>query len=91
MANLYPERIAAYAFLTVGYLPPSPEKFEAAKMGAWMKQTFGYELFGYQSFFVSDGADKIIEKHVRLPSCIFLTPENSRRTVGLVLQYCLLS
>jgi len=62
LANLYPERVLALAFLAVGYLPPSPE-FDISNFQALSKQVFGYELLGYWFLFTEDGADKIIESH----------------------------
>ena len=53
----------ALAFLAVGYLPPTPE-YDFQKVLARTKQVFGYEVLGYWTFFVEDGADKIIESHV---------------------------
>jgi hypothetical protein len=56
MGNLYPERVLAFAFLTVGYMSPSPESD--------ISLSFGRELYGYWLFFSEDGADKVIENHV---------------------------
>ncbi|KAI0060509.1 alpha/beta-hydrolase [Artomyces pyxidatus] len=59
LVDYYPERVAALAFVTVGYILSNPgvEYMEVAK------QLAGYELFGYWSFFSSEGADKLVESH----------------------------
>ena len=67
LGNLYPERIMALAFLAAGYIPPSPT-FDISNAMVMTKKLFGYELLGYWHFFAEDGADKIIESHVRPPS-----------------------
>ncbi|KAI0060514.1 alpha/beta-hydrolase [Artomyces pyxidatus] len=56
LVDFYPERVAALAFVAVGYLQPDHgvEYSKAAKQA-------GYELFGYWSFFSSEGADKLVE------------------------------
>jgi hypothetical protein len=62
MGNLYPERVLAFAFLTVGYMAPSPESD--------ISLSFGHELYGYWLFFSEDGADEVIENHVCLFPCV---------------------
>ncbi|KZS99628.1 alpha/beta-hydrolase [Laetiporus sulphureus 93-53] len=63
LANYFPERFIAFAFLAVGYMPPSvPFDYEAAL--AITKQILGYEAYGYWEFFVRDEeADQIIKDH----------------------------
>ncbi|KAK0204252.1 Alpha/Beta hydrolase protein [Desarmillaria ectypa] len=80
LANYYPDRFIAFGFLAVGYFPPGTEKDYYEPMLALVcssisagaitqiilqsKKTFGYEVFGYWSFYSSDGADKIIEDNM---------------------------
>jgi hypothetical protein len=64
LVNFYPERVTAVAFLTVGYTPPDPG-FDMSTVLAATKKTLGYELIGYWLFLAEEGADKIIESHVR--------------------------
>jgi soluble epoxide hydrolase / lipid-phosphate phosphatase len=68
LGNLYPERVIAFAFLSVGYICPSPEADFSTTL-AMSKQAFGYELFGYWLFLSEDGADKVIENYVCLFPC----------------------
>ncbi|KAF7365963.1 hypothetical protein MVEN_00471800 [Mycena venus] len=68
LANFYPARFAGFAFLAVGYLPPTPDyNFEAFNAGA--KALVGYECFGYFYFFGEEGADKIIADHTYKERC----------------------
>jgi len=62
LVNFFPERVAAAAFIAIGYAPPNPDT-PWHEMANRMKEHFGRELTGYQLFFVEDGADKIIESH----------------------------
>ncbi|TFK50253.1 alpha/beta-hydrolase [Heliocybe sulcata] len=62
LANYYPERFTAYAFLALGYLPPGHNTDLAADLQK-TKQALGYELYGYWLFFSEDGADRIIDDH----------------------------
>ncbi|KAK0441745.1 Alpha/Beta hydrolase protein [Desarmillaria tabescens] len=63
LANYYPDRFVAFGLLAVGYFPPSTESNYEQFLDL-SKKTFGYELFGYWSFFSSEGADKIIEDNM---------------------------
>ncbi|PBK78288.1 alpha/beta-hydrolase [Armillaria solidipes] len=63
LANYYPDRFIAYGFLAVGYVLPRFEN-NYEQLLALSKKTFGYEIFGYWSFFSSPGADKIIEDNM---------------------------
>ncbi|KAL6301146.1 Alpha/Beta hydrolase protein [Sparassis latifolia] len=62
IANYYPERFLGFAFLSVGYSPPSTSGTFTHFLDH-LKGLFGYELFGYWLFFSEEGADKIIEEH----------------------------
>ncbi|PBK78292.1 alpha/beta-hydrolase [Armillaria solidipes] len=64
LANYYPDRFIAYGFLAVGYVLPRFEN-NYEQLLALSKKTFGYEIFGYWSFFSSPGADKIIEDNMK--------------------------
>ncbi|PBK87786.1 alpha/beta-hydrolase [Armillaria gallica] len=63
LANYYPRRFVAFGLLAVGYFPPSTEN-NYEQFLELSKKAFGYELFGYWSFFSSEGADKIIEDNI---------------------------
>ncbi|KAF8973706.1 Alpha/Beta hydrolase protein [Flammula alnicola] len=63
LANFYPERFQAYAFLAVPYCAPRP----LSKMDHSLRLTkkmCGYELCGHTHFYAEDNADKIIENHL---------------------------
>ncbi|KAF5365415.1 hypothetical protein D9758_010818 [Tetrapyrgos nigripes] len=55
---LHPSRFQAAAFLAVGYMPPDPN-FDYEKSLRDSKAAFGYELFGYFSFFESEEGSSI--------------------------------
>ena len=63
LASVAPERIIAYAFLDVAYLPPNPE-FDIFPAYSQMKASYGYEPFGYQIFMASDEAADILKNNV---------------------------
>ena len=69
LANWYPERISAYAFFAVPFNPPLPKDFDYDALIAGQRQRYGYELFGYWSFFNRDEAAQILEDHVRPTLC----------------------
>ncbi|KAF9022958.1 alpha/beta-hydrolase [Hymenopellis radicata] len=63
LANYFPDRFIAYAFMAVAYVPPSTEnKYEA--MLEFTKKAFGYELFGYWRFFSEPDAVEVVEAHM---------------------------
>jgi pimeloyl-ACP methyl ester carboxylesterase len=62
LANYYPDRFTAFAFLAVGYIAPNPQSNYLA-VNAITKQMVGYEIMGYWAFFSEEGADKLIETH----------------------------
>ncbi|KAJ3170061.1 hypothetical protein HDU87_000473 [Geranomyces variabilis] len=64
LANYFPERFLAFAFIAASYMAPEPMDFEG--LLAQTRQLLGYELLGYWKFFAEDGADKIIEQHANL-------------------------
>ena len=63
MASFAPERVSAYAFFSVPYMPPRPDKFTEFMEGT--RQLAGRELFGYWYFFNEDDIDKTLRAHVR--------------------------
>lgn len=65
LANYFPQRFRAYAFLALGYLPPDGN-FDIDAVNAKSVETNGYAKFGYWKFFAKEGADKIVEDHVSL-------------------------
>ena len=63
VATVAPERIAAYAFLAVSYIPPSPDS--DYEMGRKVTaELAGYEILGYQQFFAEVDAATVLEKNV---------------------------
>ena len=67
LANLYPARFIAFAFLAVGYNPPNPS-WNWVELNEMLKTALGRELGGYQVWFSEDGTAKTIESNVNLPS-----------------------
>jgi hypothetical protein len=65
LANRFPDRFLGFAFLALGYFPPSPE-FDIDSVLAQSKAAFGYELYGYWPFLSRDDAHEIVERNVRL-------------------------
>ena len=61
LAYYLPERFIAFGFLSVSP-PESNANYKEAL--AMAEKLFGSPLFGYQEFFSSDDAAKIIEDHV---------------------------
>ncbi|KAJ7590104.1 alpha/beta-hydrolase [Mycena floridula] len=64
LANYYPERFIAFAFLAVVNTLPSPQPAKFDDFLASTKAIAGYELFGYWKFFSQKGADTIILDHM---------------------------
>ncbi|KAI0060515.1 alpha/beta-hydrolase [Artomyces pyxidatus] len=60
LVNFHPERVAALAFVALGYVQPNAG-IDYATFCAAVKQMAGRDVFGYWEFFSSDGADKLIE------------------------------
>ncbi|KAI0060508.1 alpha/beta-hydrolase [Artomyces pyxidatus] len=60
--DYHPDRIAALAFLAAAYIPAhTPEdSFALVKL---VHEMAGREVFGYQLFMTSEGADKVIAEH----------------------------
>ena len=72
LASVSPDRILAYAFLAVSYIPPNLDfDFEAALKAT--KAAFGYEVGGYQAFLADNEAAGIIEKNVSRRICQWLS------------------
>ncbi|KAJ3824652.1 alpha/beta-hydrolase [Lentinula raphanica] len=64
LANYFPERFSAFAFISVGYFPPSILEANMSEINNITTQAIGYEIFGYWDFFSSDGANELIESHL---------------------------
>ncbi|KAG6911058.1 hypothetical protein DXG01_004572 [Tephrocybe rancida] len=73
LANYFPERFSAFAFIAVGYVPPSQTKF--ADVLAQTTKIAGYELFGYWNFFAAEGAPELIEKNIDSFYSLMLTED----------------
>ncbi|KAG6829036.1 hypothetical protein H0H87_012823 [Tephrocybe sp. NHM501043] len=61
LVNYFSDRFTGFAFLAVGYIPPSDDKFE--DKFAQSAKIAGYELFGYWRFFAAEGTPELIEKN----------------------------
>ncbi|KAJ7588150.1 alpha/beta-hydrolase [Mycena floridula] len=88
LANYYPEKFIAFAFLAVGNMPPSPQPVKFEDLLASSKAIAGYELFGYWEFFSQKDADTIVLDHIdSFMSLLFgdseLKKDNFARTGGL--------
>ncbi|KIP08441.1 hypothetical protein PHLGIDRAFT_117193 [Phlebiopsis gigantea 11061_1 CR5-6] len=64
LANWYPERVSAYAFFALPYYPPVPKDYNFEADLASQRQKYGYELYGYWSFFNRDDANHVIQDHI---------------------------
>ncbi|KAJ7474241.1 alpha/beta-hydrolase [Mycena latifolia] len=72
MINHHPSRIAACAFVTVGYSAPSSVYKEIlTQPPGLMTQRVGYENFAYMRFFSQPDAADIIEKNIDSFLCMF--------------------
>ncbi|KAJ8083473.1 hypothetical protein PM082_009347 [Marasmius tenuissimus] len=53
IAQLYPDRVEACAFLAISYAPPIP-RFDLKKVNELQEKQFGYSFFGYWEFLAGD-------------------------------------
>jgi len=65
LAAWHESRVERLVFLSVGYSPPG-KKLDVHGINRVTKEKLGYEIFGYQVFFSSEGAGEIIGRHVSL-------------------------
>ncbi|EKM57398.1 uncharacterized protein PHACADRAFT_208465 [Phanerochaete carnosa HHB-10118-sp] len=63
LANYYPERFLAYAFLAVPFAEITPPTDFQMYLD-YVKRVYGYELYGYWSFFSAPDANELIQVHV---------------------------
>lgn len=63
IANYFPQRVLTCSFLDTFYSPPGVP-FDFDSMNNLTRQIFGNERFGYISFFITEGAGRIIDEHV---------------------------
>jgi pimeloyl-ACP methyl ester carboxylesterase len=63
LAIWYPERFEKLVFFSVPFSPPGRE-LDVKRINEVTKRKSGFEQYGYQVFFASDGAGKIIGKNV---------------------------
>lgn len=68
LANLYPGRFTAFAFLAVGYVPPNPVP-NWEQTNEMIKGLLKREIFGYQAWFSEDGTEEVLETKVN-PSTV---------------------
>ncbi|KAI0266440.1 Alpha/Beta hydrolase protein [Gloeopeniophorella convolvens] len=64
LANFYPERLLAYAFVSVGYSLPQQAPYSAEALPALYRNAIGREAYGYWEFFSADDAAHLIEDHI---------------------------
>ncbi|KAJ7691156.1 alpha/beta-hydrolase [Mycena rosella] len=64
IVNHHPSRVAACAFLAVGYTAPDSAHKDAIAKPGLMPQLVGYDNFAYVRFFVQPDAAEIIEKNI---------------------------
>ncbi|KAF9022510.1 alpha/beta-hydrolase [Hymenopellis radicata] len=62
LANYFEDRFLAFAFLAVGYWPPSGPTY--AELSNQSLQTVGYDQWGYWAFFSQDDAPQIVSDNV---------------------------
>ncbi|KAF9264010.1 alpha/beta-hydrolase [Marasmius fiardii PR-910] len=58
-ANFQPDRTEAVGFITVGYVPPAPGKFDLERSFEATRKVFGYEVVGYWEFMSSPNGPKL--------------------------------
>ncbi|TFK30964.1 Alpha/Beta hydrolase protein, partial [Crucibulum laeve] len=63
LVNIYPQRVSAMAFLSLGYFPPNPNWSWEKAISEYHKEV-GYDVFGYWEFFSSNDAAKLIETNL---------------------------
>ncbi|CAL8580984.1 hypothetical protein XPA_006697 [Xanthoria parietina] len=63
LANYHPERILAYVFLDVGYMPPF-DHFDVDVINEKTQGQFGHPIFGYWHFLNSPEAADIMTKQI---------------------------
>ena len=62
----FPERFEALVFFSVPFSPPA-RRLDVRRINEATKKKMGFEQFGYQVFFASEGAGKVIGANVRVP------------------------
>ena len=65
LANYYPERFSAYAFIDHGYSAPGPSLTTAAvkHIDSSVQAKLGYSIFGYFLFLNEEDAPKLLNEH----------------------------
>jgi soluble epoxide hydrolase/lipid-phosphate phosphatase len=66
LANYYPERFSAYAFIDHGYSAPGHSLTAAAiqHVNSSVQANRGFSIFGYFLFFNEEDAPKLLDEHV---------------------------
>ncbi|KAJ7177611.1 alpha/beta-hydrolase [Mycena filopes] len=64
LINYYPQRVAACAFLAVGYNPPAAHNADLASRSHEIAKLIGYDAFAYMRFFIQPDAAAVIEEHM---------------------------
>ncbi|KAF7293081.1 Esterase/Lipase [Mycena indigotica] len=63
IANYYPDRLVACAFLGVGYGPPASNYADPITQSAQIKSLVGYDVLAYMQYFVEPNAHVLMEKN----------------------------
>jgi soluble epoxide hydrolase/lipid-phosphate phosphatase len=66
LANYFPERFSAYAFVDVGYYPPGQNLTAAAiqQINSTAQAKLGFALFGYFLLMNDEDGPKLLDEHV---------------------------
>ncbi|EIW62596.1 alpha/beta-hydrolase [Trametes versicolor FP-101664 SS1] len=64
LANLFDERFHAYAWIAIGYWPPSPSPMDVDALIEYLKAQTGDPCYGYWKFFSSDDAHVVCERNI---------------------------
>ncbi|KAJ7459362.1 alpha/beta-hydrolase [Mycena latifolia] len=70
LVTRHPARVAACAYVTVGYSPPTGGYKDAILQPGLMTQRTGYENFAYMRFFVQPDAAALIERNIDSFLCV---------------------
>ncbi|KAK9426957.1 Alpha/Beta hydrolase protein [Lipomyces doorenjongii] len=78
LANYYPERFSAYAFIDHGYIAPGRSLTTAVieKVNSSMQADLGFSIFGYFLFFNEEDAPKLLDEHSESVESLYFTTNN---------------
>ena len=73
IANYYPDRFLALAWLTIAYSSPS-DRFSVDAINAYSEEKLGYPVFGYWEFFNDPETAELLDHNVS-PSSLLSRPQ----------------